>query len=466
MSKLARFNIIVAIDCNNGIAKNGNIPWNNSDDMKFFKATTTGLKKRNTVIMGRYTYESIPEERRPLADRKNVVISKTMKQEEHPDIIVYPSLKEALAGLGSSQAQSEEYYVIGGEMIYNEAVNNFMYLCDKVIVTRFKENFNCDQFFPYDQIKDFPTASDPTRTRDYTRFVHLPNTDHDEWKYLDLLEKIKDKGEQKPDRTGVGTLSLFGESLEFDISKRIPFLTTKKLFYNGVIRELLFFLSGKTDTNILEKEGVKIWSGNTSNDFLKKRGLPYEQGDMGPGYGFQWRHWGAEYEGAEADYTDKGVDQIRLLIEGIRNDPHSRRHILSAWNVSDLDKMAVPPCHSFVQFYVSADRRHLDCQLTQRSADMFLGVPFNIASYSLLTYMIAHICALRPRKLRINFGDCHIYQNHIEQVTKQLKRTPMPFATLSFRNATRLQQIDDFNFDSFIIQNYESWPGIQAPMAV
>lgn len=466
MSKLARFNIIVAIDCHGGIAKNGNIPWNNSDDMKAFRATTIGLRKRNTVIMGRYTYESIPEDRRPLAERKNVVISKTMKQEEHPDIIVYPSLKEALAGLGSSSVQSDEYWIIGGEMIYNEAVNDFLYLCDKIVVSRFKENYNCDQFFPFDAIKDFKAAHDPTRLRDYTRFTFLPNVEHEEWKYLDLLEKIKEKGEQKPDRTGVGTLSLFGESLSFDISKRIPLLTTKKLFYNAVIRELLFFISGKTDTNILESEGVKIWHGNTTAEFLKKRGLPYEAGDMGPGYGFQWRHWGAVYEGCDKNYEGEGVDQLKQLVEGIRNDPHSRRHILSAWNVGDLEKMAVPPCHSFVQFYVSADRRHLDCQLTQRSADMFLGVPFNIASYAMLTYMIAHICALRPRTLKINFGDCHIYQNHLEQVTKQLKRTPMPFATLEFRNATRLQQIDDFNFDSFVIKKYESWPGIQAPMAV
>lgn len=462
---LAKFKLIVCIDSKNGISSKGVIPWKNDDDLKFFRATTIGSRK-NAIIMGRLTYESIPEERRPLADRKNIVISKTMKQEDYADIVIYPSLFEALAGLGSSAYKSDEIYVIGGEMIYNEVINNYMYLCEKIIVTRLKGEYKCDQFFPFDAVKDYPQYQDPTRARDYTRFYFAPKVSHDEYKYLELLERILKTGEQKPDRTGVGILSVFGTSLDFDISKRIPFLTTKKLAIQSIIKELLFFISGKTDTNILSNDGVSIWKGNTSTKFLREKNLPYEEGDMGPGYGFQWRHWGATYGDCNDDYTGKGIDQLDELIKGIRNDPHSRRHILSAWNVSDLDKMALPPCHAFVQFYVSSDRRYLDCCLTQRSADMFLGVPFNIASYSILTYMIAHICNLQPRRILLNFGDSHIYLNHVEQVKKQLTRTPTPFATLSFRNSTRLQQIDDFKFDSFIVQNYVSWQPIKAEMAV
>jgi dihydrofolate reductase / thymidylate synthase len=462
---LAKFSIIVAIDAGNGIAKKGGIPWNSKEDSKFFRDTTMG-RGRNVVIMGRHTYEAIPEEYRPLQGRRCVIISRTWRQEDHPEVSVYPSLIDALAGIGSSISSYEDVFITGGEQVYKDTIKNFMYLCRKIFVTRFKTDYGCDQYFPLDLVREYPQAADPVKTRDYVRYTYLPVVKHDEYEYLRALEDIKNRGEAKPDRTGVGTTSLFGVKMEFDIRDRLPLLTTKKINHEAIIKELLFFISGKTDTNILSTQGVKIWEANTRKKFIEDAGLRWNENDMGPMYGHQWRHWGAEYKGCHDDYDGLGIDQLAKLIENIRTDPHSRRHILSAWNVADIDKMVIAPCHILAQFNVSGDRKYLDCQLYQRSGDMFLGVPFNITAYAILTYMIAHITGLRPRRLVHVIGDAHIYVNHGDQVKKQISRTPRPFPTLSFREATRLHEIDDFTFNSFIIEGYNSWPAITADMAI
>lgn len=462
---LIKFNIIVAVDSGNGIARNGEIPWNSREDMKFFRDITIG-KRRNAVIMGRTTYESIPESHRPLEGRKCVVISRTWKQDAHPDISVYASLTEALAGLGSSMNAFDDVFIAGGEQLYNEAIRDYLYLCKRIYVTRFKTDYSCTQFFDFEAVKNLPQNSEPVKTRDYSRFTFLPNESHDEYQYLQLLETVRDQGEPKPDRTGIGTKSVFGVRMKFDIRDRLPMITTKRVSFDLIAKELLFFISGKTDTRILEDQNVKIWQQNTSRQEIEKRGLKYNEGDMGPGYGFQWRHWGAEYKGCDEDYSNQGIDQLAKLIENIRKDPHSRRHIISAWNVSQLDEMMLPPCHLLAQFNVSSDRKWLDCQLYQRSGDLFLGVPFNITSYALLTYMIAHVCQLRPRTLIHIIGDAHIYNNHGDQVKRQLSRTPRPFPKLSFRDATRIHEISDFDINSFIVSDYNSCATISATMAV
>lgn len=459
---LANFSIIVSIDSNSGIAKNHEIPWSSSEDMRFFRDTTLG-KRKNVVIMGRITYESIPVDCRPLEGRTCVVISKTWKQENHPDIRVYSSLIEALVGLGSSK-NFEDIFIAGGEQIYKEAINNFLYLCKRIYVTKFKMDYSCDQFFPFQTIKDIPLFCDVTKSRDYSRYIFVPKVEHGEMQYLNLLRTVRN-AEQKQDRTGVGTRSIFGTRMEFDL-KSLPIITTKKVNYEAVIKELLFFISGKTDSKILHDQGVKIWDANTSKEALEKLGLKWNEGDIGPLYPWQWRHYGAEYNGSDADSTGVGIDQLGNLIKNIKDEPHSRRHILTAWNPSQLNQMCLAPCHIMAQFNVSSDKKYLDCQVYQRSGDLFLGVPFNITSYALLTYMIATITSLTPRRLIHIIGDAHIYNNHLNQVDTQLNRTPRPFPTLKFRNATRLHEIDDFNFDSFIIENYNSWPYISAEMAV
>jgi len=289
---------------------------------------------------------------------------------------------------------------------------------------------------------------------------------HQENQYLESLKRILNEGEVRSNRTNIKTLSIFGERFVFDISTSFPLLTTKKVFYKLILKELLFFISGKTDTKILEDQAVFIWKGNTSKAFLEKRGLKYQEGDMGAGYGFQWRHWGAEYKDCNSDYTNKGIDQLQNIIKEIKINPFSRRLILSAWNVDQLDQMTLPPCHCFVQFYVSNDQKYLDCQLYQRSADMFLGVPFNIASYSFLTYMIAFLTGLKPRRLIHVIGDAHIYTNHIEQVKTQIKRTPYEWSQVKLIDTQKIKSIDDFRVENFKIENYKYHPSIKASMVV
>lgn len=464
---LTRFNIIVAVDKNGGISKNGEIPWNYPEDMRFFRSATMGQGK-NVVIMGRKTYMSIPEEFRPLKNRHCVIISNTLKQEEHPQISIYKTLLEALKGVGSQKKSYDEVFIAGGEVVYNQVLKHYLYLCDKIFVTKLKSIYECDQFFNMNQVEKFDLFSDPIKSKDFTRYVYIPKVKHDEYQYLDLLCKTLEFGERKSDRTGYGTLSLFGERMVFDIRNTIPVLTTKKVWIRAVIEELLFFISGKSDTKLLEAKGIDIWKGNTRSDKLRELGLNYEEGDMGPGYSHQLRHCGAEYRGANEDYTGQGFDQLQYVINTIKTDPNSRRIIINYWNPCQLDQMALTPCHILVQFntcLTSDDgEKWLDCSVYQRSMDSFLGCPFNIASYSILTYMVGFLTGYKPRKLVYNVGDFHIYTNHVEQVKKQIKRMPRPFPSLTFRRQDEIKSIDDFKGDDFIIENYEPCSGIKAEM--
>jgi thymidylate synthase len=267
--------------------------------------------------------------------------------------------------------------------------------------------------------------------------------------YLELLRHILDHGMEKSDRTGTGTTSCFGYQMRFDLQRGFPLVTTKKLHLKSIIYELLWFLKGETNTGYLKEHGVSIWDEWAN-----------ENGELGPVYGKQWRSW----VGADG----KVVDQITDLIKQIKTNPDSRRLIVSAWNVADLPKMALMPCHVLFQFYVtsSADpgKSRLSCQLYQRSADVFLGVPFNIASYALLTMMIAQVCDMEPGEFIHTFGDVHIYSNHMEQVKLQLSRTPFPSPTMRLNPAVK--NIFDFEFEDFTLENYQSHPAIKAPVAV
>ena len=261
--------------------------------------------------------------------------------------------------------------------------------------------------------------------------------------YLDLLQYILDNGVEKSDRTGTGTKSCFGYQMRFDLQQGFPLVTTKKLHLKSIIYELLWFLKGETNIAYLKEHGVSIW-----NEWAN------ENGELGPVYGKQWRSW----EGADG----KIVDQVTDLIKQIKTNPDSRRLIISAWNVADLPKMALMPCHTLFQFYVADGK--LSCQLYQRSADFFLGVPFNIASYALLTMMIAQVCDLEPGDFIHTFGDAHIYNNHIEQVNLQLSRKPLPLPTMKLNPSVK--NIFDFTFEDFTLENYQSHPAIKAPVAV
>jgi thymidylate synthase len=261
--------------------------------------------------------------------------------------------------------------------------------------------------------------------------------------YLDLLQHILDNGVQKSDRTGTGTLSCFGYQMRFDLQKGFPLVTTKKVHLRSIIHELLWFLRGETNTRYLKENGVSIWDEWAD-----------ENGELGPVYGKQWRSW----EGKDG----KLVDQVAELLAQIKKNPDSRRLIISAWNVADLPEMALMPCHTIFQFYVAEGK--LSCQLYQRSADVFLGVPFNIASYALLTMMMAQVCDLEPGEFIHTFGDVHIYNNHLEQVKLQLSRKPFPLPAMKLNPAVK--NIFDFKFEDFTLENYQSHPAIKAPVAV
>jgi thymidylate synthase len=264
-----------------------------------------------------------------------------------------------------------------------------------------------------------------------------------ERQYLDLLAEVLQNGARKTDRTGTGTLSVFGRQLRFNLADSFPLLTTKKLHTKSILYELLWFLRGDTNIKWLQERGVSIWDEWAD-----------ENGNLGPVYGYQWRHWRAP-EGRE-------IDQIDRLITSLKTKPDSRRHIVSAWNPADVDEMALPPCHALFQFYVANGK--LSCQMYQRSADLFLGVPFNIASYAALTLMVAQVTDLKLGEFVLTLGDAHIYLNHLEQVREQLSRSPRPFPRLKLNPA--IKELLDFRYEDFTLEGYDPHPAIKAPIAV
>ena len=268
------------------------------------------------------------------------------------------------------------------------------------------------------------------------------NLNPGEQQYLDLLAELLERGARKSDRTGTGTLSLFGRQMRFALDASFPLLTTKKLHLKSIVYELLWFLRGDTNVRWLQERGVTIWDEWAD-----------AQGELGPVYGYQWRHWKAP-DGRE-------IDQIAQAVESIRRNPDSRRHMVVAWNPADVDKMALPPCHALFQFYVAEGR--LSCQMYQRSADVFLGVPFNIASYSLLTLMIAKVTGLAPGEFVLALGDVHLYLNHVEQARELLTRAPRPFPRM--RLAPQ-KDLFAFRYEDFALENYDPHPAIKAPIAV
>ncbi|KAF2125126.1 bifunctional dihydrofolate reductase-thymidylate synthase [Dothidotthia symphoricarpi CBS 119687] len=326
------------------------------------------------------------------------------------------------------------------------------------------------------------SASKPTTTPS--------DPSHEEYQYLNLIRDILENGEHRPDRTGTGTTSIFAPpQLKFALSRPsspsdptsppeliLPLLTTKRVFLRAVVGELLWFIAGSTSSKPLADAGIKIWDGNGSRAFLDSVGLSHhEEGDLGPVYGFQWRHFGAEYKGHAHDYTGEGVDQLAEVIDKLRNKPYDRRIILSAWNPADLTQMALPPCHMFAQFYVSFPKQAegatakprgvLHSLLYQRSCDMGLGVPFNIASYALLTHMLAHVCDLTPGTFTHTMGDAHVYLDHVDALNVQLQREPRDFPTLKIGRESG-GSIDGWKAEDFEVVGYKPHGAIAMKMSV
>jgi dihydrofolate reductase/thymidylate synthase len=477
------FNIIVAVNSvTKGIGYNGTLSWRSYPaDMKWFRTCTIG-NGNNAVIMGRKTWESIPEKYRPLVGRKNIILTRNQNYDitGMANTIISDSLNNALKICKESKIA--EVYVAGGEQIYENAVKHP--LCHGVFITEINTN-NDDQkydvFFDLDRIVkkyswlNYKITNTSQLDVNCTLYTYVRDN-IDERQYTNTLKELVELNAFKSNRTGIPTSSVFGKLMKYNLRDGIvPVLTTKSVPVRMVIEELLFFIRGQTDNKILQEKNVHIWDGNTTRKFLDSRGLTdYPEGTLGPMYGFNWRHFGAKYTGPTADYTGQGVDQLAMVIDTIKSDPFSRRLIVSAFDPTTVNKCVLYPCHLQFQFIVEPDAtgspKYLSCMMYQRSADMFLGVPFNITSYAILTHMVAKICGLEAKEFVHTIADCHLYNNHFDQAKEQISRTPRGFPNISFSDRIcelgKNLTIDDFTTEDIVINDYYPRERIAALMAV
>lgn len=488
--ELARFSVIVGFtveDGKFGIGKGEFIPWpRNTEDMNQLKTKTIG-NGSNCLIMGRKTSETLPK-KNPLPNRANIVVSRSLEKnvDSFKNLSNEEIIKERKFIIVSSLIEALEFakrfaqtWIFGGEEIYTESLTRFKYLCDEIHYTVFPGNYSCDKFF-YCNFLNFELEdndqnennNDETersskkikRSDDKVSFhIQKVNIEHEEKQYLRMIDELLNLKKKRKDRTNVGTQSIFSQKgMTFDLSGNVlPIFTTKKMFRRGILEENALFFKGKTDSKILEAKGVNIWKKNTSKEELEKKGLKYREGDMGPVYGFQWRHFGAEYYGCDHDYTGRGFDQLEYIKNKIINEPHARDLVITSYNPKQVKQGVLSPCHMFMQFYV--DNGYLDLKMYQRSADQFLGVPFNVSSYCVILIVMAKLTNLKPRYFYHEFGDSHIYLNHLEQVREQLKRNPYPFPKYEIAN---IKSFDDFTAESIKIIDYRSHPEIKGEMAV
>lgn len=466
---LAQYSIIVCVDVAGGISKEGKIPWTSSENSRFLNDTTTGRGK-NAVIMGRKTYKNIPKKVRPLSNRHNIVISQTMHQEENPLISVAESLTSALHIAGTAIKSYDEIFVIGGEQVFIEAMTRYLYLCKKVYITKLKGDHDCDAFFPVHSLEGLKKFKDAQLTNSFTRSYLQVNVAHPEYQYINALKRVQTEGLPRPDRTGVGVVSLFGDvRMEFDLSDSFPLLTTRKMCFVDIIQELLFFIRGETNTTELTGSTTS-WKQFTTREQLDKLGLDYEEGDMGPSYGWQWRRWGEKYLSTTGQTSKvgerQGIDQLSKLVHTLSADPFSRRHVLVSYNPTQLPETVLPPGCVFAQFYVSSDKKSLSCAVNLRSAEMFLEVPKEIALYALLTCMLAQVLNYRAYRLIFTLGDAYIYKNHGAQVNTLVVRVPKPSPKLRFSKAHLLHRIEDFTQDVIHLDDYEYWESVPASINV
>ena len=474
-------NIIVAVDNKYGIAKNGNLPWRIKEDLRYCSKITRKTKdphKMNAVIMGRKTWQSLPS---GLKNRVNIVLSRKITIDELYDNELYDdnvtceactiarSLDEAIQVCNKDNLV-ENIFVIGGTNVYKEALDRN--LVNKIYLTRIDKDYECDTFFPYES---FLKCMMTNKCKEKKQVVTIKNKDisqltyceydieierrnDGEYQYLNLLRKIMSEGNLRQTRNAE-TYSIFEEILQFDLAKGFPLLTTKRMWWREIVRELFFFLRGNTNT-----KNLKIWKKNTTREFLDKVGLShYAVFDMGPMYGFNWRHFGAEYKGMDHDYTGKGDDQLRGILELLKNDPTSRRIMMSTFDPSNAKKGCLYPCHGLnTQFYVR--NGFLDCATICRSQDVVLGTPFNIASYALLVYIIAHVTGYKPGILTMECRDCHIYNksDHLLAAKEQLGRIPFKFPKLFINKKidseltidAMLKYIENLNYKDITLVKY------------
>ena len=499
-----KLNLIYCKNTQNLIGINNELLFTIPEDMKHFKNITTQeyiKDHKNIVIMGYNTWKSIPKRYRPLDKRINIIITENHYDEfngidDTGIFLVFKSFEKCYHFLKNAEISKNmmgKKFIIGGSQLYNYVYDNYHSNLDIIYETFINYSFNTELLDNFEincsklnfkintdnlfskitynyiddsninlnkNIKEYFNGIDELHGIQINMYQNINNINYDEKQYLDLMRNILYRNNIKDSRNSK-VISSFGEKMVFDLRKGLPLLTTKRIPFKTVLRELLWFIKGSTSNKELNDKNVHIWDANASKEFLSKQGLNYEEGELGPVYGFQWRRFGAEYYDKRKSYLqEEGVDQLQNVIDMIKNDPTSRRIILSAWNPVDIPKMALPPCHVMIQFNI--DGEYIDAQLYQRSGDMFLGVPFNIASYSILLHIIGSITGYTPRYLNHVLGDAHIYMNHLDAINEQFQRVPHEFPKLRLQE--KITDINNINENNFILERYNHYPTIKAEM--
>lgn len=453
--------IVAGVKCNDpingtilGIGKDNKIPWNCSEDLKHFRELTNG----STVIMGRKTFESIGK---PLPNRHNIVLSRN-PEFKYEGVTVINDYNE----LGHYIFNGDiDIFIIGGTEIYKKFINS----AKSIYLTEILGKYECDTFFPeipsefiIKSSSDLLTSSSGVKYRfiEYTNDRdHRENNSlisHDQI-YIDHCKNILKNGNERSDRTGTGTVSVFGTQLKFDISTNFPLLTTKFVSFKSIIEELLWILRGDTDVKILEEKGIKIWTANTTREFLDKQGkFDYPEGILQYGYGYQLRNQNGSF------------DQLEYILNLLKTDPFSRRIMWNLWTPSDISRSVLPPCHILFQLYVEEINgiKHLSGMVTMRSNDVFLGKIFNICSYSALIYILAKKTGMMPKDLVFSTGDDHIYNSHLNQVTEQINRSIRSSPIMKVNDSVIDKDFSDITFKDFELIGYYPHPSISAPMAI
>ena len=488
---------------NFGIGINNKLPWSIKEDLQYFKQQTTfvphdeSVTYKNVVVMGRKTWDSIPNNFRPLPQRINAIISRQDIQidDRHKDSVFVSSWEKLLENTIKFQDDYNsghdnniliyQIFIIGGEEIYRLALQTLK--IHKLYVTEVYNKFNCDTFIDnykthsYDK-NDFVLSevskfkySDNNHFRFLTYFNSKSNyldsntpvfKNKEEQNYLDLMENILEHGIERHDRTGTGTISTFGNMLKFDLQDTFPISTTKKIFLRGIFEELMMYLRGQTDNSILQEKNIHIWDKNTSREFLDKSGLTnYPEGDMGETYGFNMRHYGDNYIDCKTKYSG-GFDQLEYVLYLIKNDPTSRRIIIDLWNPASLKKATLPSCLCKYQFYVNTTSKKLNLIIYIRSSDYFLANNWNTCTGALFVHLICNTkdIHLTPGELTVMVGDTHLYKTHVAQVRENISRTPKPFPKLLVKN--KKMKVTDFSYDDICLIGYDAHPRISAEMAV
>ncbi len=446
------FELIIAIDPNGGIGLQGKLPWNCKEELEIFKNKTLN----NIVVMGTNTLFSLPK---ILPNREIFMLTNNPTNVEYVNILRIHNAK-IICTLEHPQLIFSEktVFIAGGNQVYKHALSN-PDLVHKIHISIMKKQFDCDTFFELDLLENFVIIEE-TEYEDFKHLVLVRSHCPGEEQYLNLLRKINNEGITRKGRNGI-TKSLFVENFTFNLQQGFPLITTKKMHLRGIIEEFLFFIRGDTDTKILSDKGINIWKANTTKEFIENKNLPYREGIMGPMYGYQWRYFNSPYVSNKEDY---GIDQLSNVIDLIKKDPNSRRILLTSFNPCQSEQGVLYPCHSItIQFYVEDE--YLDMFCYNRSQDTFLGVPYNIASSSLLLMLISKLTGKIPRFLKITMGDVHLYQQHLGLVDLQTSRIPYKFPTINInKNLNTLDDINNLCYDDFELVDYKCHPAIKTIM--